>query len=73
MLAWLPEWLDLVQTPLPADSDFFEEMSRLLDPVGYQVLEENLALLPGESELSRTFTDFLWEMAPGLPGSYFGR
>ena len=27
-------------------------------------MEDNLALLPGESEASRVFTDYLWEMAP---------
>ena len=34
MLGWLPEWLDRVQNPLPADRVFFEEMGRLLDPTG---------------------------------------
>ena len=68
MLARLPEWLDRVQTPLPGSRDFFEEMARRLDPTGYDLLEESLGLLPGESETARTFTDFLWDMAPRVPG-----
>ena len=68
MLARLPEWLDRVQTPLPGSRDFFEEMARRLDPTGYELLEESLGLLPGESETARTFTDFLWDMAPRVPG-----
>ena len=68
MLGRLLEWLDRVQTPLPADRGFLEEMSRRLDPSGCAVLEENLALLPGESEASRAFTDFLWSMTPSVPG-----
>ena len=66
-LGRIPEWLDRVSTALPADAEFLKEMGRLLDPVGYQVLEENSALRPGESETVRAFTDYLWEMAPRLP------
>ena len=43
-------------------------MGCLLDPVGYQVLEENQFLLPGQSETAQAFTDFLWEMAPLASG-----
>lgn len=64
-LAWLPEWLDRVQNPMPSDTEFLEEMGRRLDPGGYGLLEENLGLRPGESETSRTLMDYLWELAPG--------
>ena len=68
ILARLPEWLNRVQIPLPAEAEFFTEMVRLLDPVGSSLLEENLALRPGESVPSRVFTDYLWEMAPLASG-----
>ena len=68
ILGRIPEWLDRVSTALPADAEFLKEMGHLLDPVGYQVLEENLALRPGESETVRAFTVYLWEMAPRFPG-----
>ena len=67
-LGWLPEWLELTSTVLPADAAFLTEMGRRLDPDGFGLLEDNLALLPGESATARAFTDCLWEMAPGLPG-----
>ena len=67
-LGRIPEWLDRVQTPLPAETEFFTEMVRLLDPVGSSLVEENLALRPGESVPSRVFTDYLWEMAPLASG-----
>ena len=63
----LPGWLNAVQAPLTLDRDFFEEMGRLLDPTGYEVLVESLGLLPGESETARAFTDCLWCMTPGIP------
>ena len=66
-LARLPGWLDCVQTPMPSDAGFFTEMGRLLDPEGCHLLGENAALLPGESEAARAFTDCLWSMAPGIP------
>ena len=66
MLGWLPEWLDRVSTALPGDAEFLTEMGRVLDPPGYDLLEENAVLLPGESEASRAFTDCLWSMAPGI-------
>ena len=65
-LGWLPEWLDRVSTALPGDAEFLTEMGRVLDPPGYDLLEENAVLLPGESEASRAFTDYLWSMAPGI-------
>ena len=68
ILARLPEWLDRVQIPLPAETEFFTEMGRLLDPVRSSLVEENLALRPGESVPSRVFTDYLWEMAPLASG-----
>ena len=71
-LGRIPEWLDAVQTPVTFDRDFFEEMARRLDPTGYEVLEESLGLLPGESEASRAFTDCLWSMAPGITSSRSG-
>ena len=67
-LGWLPEWLDRVQTQLPSDAGFLTEMGRRVDPGGFQVLEENLFLLPGQSETAQAFTDFLWEMAPLASG-----
>ena len=68
MLGRLPGWLDRVQIPLPAEAEFFTEMGRLLDPVRSSLVEENLALRPGESVPSRVFTDYLWEMAPLASG-----
>ena len=66
MLGRLPGWLDRVSTALPGDAEFLTEMGRVLDPPGYDLLEENAVLLPGESEASRAFTDCLWCMAPGI-------
>ena len=60
----LPEWLDRVSAVMPADSDFLAEMGRLVDPAGNDFLEEDLGLLPGGSEVRRTFDAHLWEMAP---------
>ena len=60
----LPEWLEQVSTVIPADSDFLAEMGRLVDPAGNDFLEEDLGLLPGESEVRRAFDAHLWEMAP---------
>ena len=68
ILGSIPEWLDYVQTPMPADAGFLTEMVRLLDPVGSSLVEENLALRPGEAVPSRGFTDYLWEMAPLASG-----
>ena len=67
-LGRIPEWLDRVQTQLPSDAGFLTEMGRRVDPVAYEVLEENLALRPGESATARAFTDFLWSMTPSVPG-----
>ena len=64
MLGWLPEWLDRVSTALPGDAEFLTEMGRCLDPAGYDLLDENLAALPGQSEARRAFDAHLWEMAP---------
>ena len=66
MLGRLLEWLDRVSTALPGDAEFLAEMGRVLDPPGYDLLEENAVLLPGESQASRAFTDCLWSMAPGI-------
>ena len=66
-LARLLEWLELTSVSLPSDAAFFNEMSRRLDPAGYEILEENLSLLPGESATSRTYTDCLWSVVRSVP------
>ena len=66
-LAQLPDWLDLTSVSLPSDAAFFNEMSRRLDPAGYEILEENLSLLPGESSSARTYTDCLWSVVQAVP------
>ena len=65
-LARLPAWLDWVSTALLGDAEFLTEMGRVLDPARSALLEEDAVLLPGESAASRTFTDCLWSMAPGI-------
>ena len=70
MLARLPAWLDYVQTPMPADAGFLTEMGPRLDPYGSALLEENSGLLSVESETSRAFTGYLWEMTHLIPGRY---
>ena len=60
----LPVWLDRVSSVIPADSEFLTEMGRRLDPAGYDLLEQNLAALPGQSGVRRAFEAHLWEMAP---------
>ena len=49
----LPDWLDGVSSVLPVESEFLAEMGRCLDPTGYDLLEANLGLRPGESEARR--------------------
>ena len=49
----LPEWLDRVSSVMPAESEFFTEMGRGLDPAAYDLFEENLGLLPGETVIER--------------------
>ena len=63
-LARLPEWLDRVSSVMPPESEFLTEMGRRVDPAGVALIEENLLLLPGESEIRRAFDACLWEMAP---------
>ena len=63
----LPEWLEIVQTPLPADAEFLSEMAGRLDPVGYEVLSENSRPSPSESLSAQVFRGYLWEMAPCVP------
>ena len=63
----LPEWLDRVQPLLPADLAFLAEISRRLDPACYDLLDDNLGLLPGETAIEREFRSHLWEMAPCVP------
>ena len=65
-LAKLPEWLDLVQTPLTGERDFLEGVGRRFDPAGSALLEENLGLLPGQSASARAFASTLWSMAPNV-------
>ena len=67
ILAQLPDWLDLTSVSLPSVAGFFNEMGRTLDPVAYEVLEENLSLLPGESAAARTYTDCLWSVVQAVP------
>ncbi len=62
----LPDWLDRVSSVLPAESEYLAEMGRRLDPGGAALLDENLGLRAGESEVRRTFEAHLWEMAPRL-------
>ena len=64
VLERLPGWLDLVSTVMPTESDFLTEVGRQLDPAGFALREENLALLLGESLAGRDFRNCLWEMAP---------
>ena len=60
----LPEWLYRVSSVVPAEARFLAEMGRRVDPAEYELLGENLGLLPGESEALRAFEAHLWEMAP---------
>ena len=60
----LPEWLEQVSSTMPAESGFFTEMGRRLDPVGAGLLDENLGIGLGESEVRRIFDAHLWEIAP---------
>ena len=63
----LPRWLEGVTSVMPAESDFLVEMGRRLDPAGVTLLDENLGIRVGESEVARAFEARLWEMAPCLP------
>ena len=65
-LARLPGWLDRVSTVMPAESEFLTMMGRWVDPVGAAKVEENLRLLPGESEVRRMFEAHLWELSPAV-------
>ena len=49
---------------MPAEAGFMADMARCLDPVGYDLMDENLGLRTGESEVRRSFEANLWEMAP---------
>ena len=62
----LPEWLEQVSSAMPAESGFFTEMGRRLDPVGAGLLDENLGIRAGESEVGRAFETHLWEMTPSV-------
>ena len=61
-----PEWLDRVSSVMPSDAKFLTEMGRIVDHAGYDLLDENLALMPEESEVRRVFEAHLWDMAPCL-------
>ena len=63
----LPEWLDCVSSTLPAEAQFLSEMGRRLDPSWADLVEGNLVLRPGESEIRREFENYLWEMVPCIP------
>ena len=60
----LPEWLDLVSSVMPAEAAFLAEMGRRVDPVVCDLLDENLGIRPGESEVRKSFESHLWELAP---------
>ena len=60
----LPAWLDRVSSVMPGQSTFLSEMGRLLDPSGADLVDENLGLQLGESEVRKAFKGHLWEMAP---------
>ena len=60
----LPAWLDRVSSVMPGQSTFLSEMGRLLDPSGADLVDENLGLQLGESEVRKAFQGHLWEMAP---------
>ena len=62
----LPGWLDRVSSVMPSDAEFLTEMGRVVDPAGYDLLDENVALMPEESEVRRVFEAHLWDMAPCL-------
>ena len=62
----LPEWLDRVSSSLPAESEFLSEMSWRLDPDGTELMNVNLELRPGETEVRRSFEAHLWEMTPAM-------
>ena len=47
-----------------AEKEFTTEMGRRLDPSGYDLFEDDLGLLQGESEVRRAFEAHIWEMAP---------
>ena len=57
-LAQLLEWLDGVQTPLPGDRSFLEEMAWRVDPEGCDLMEDSAGFLPGESTGSRPLRTF---------------
>ena len=63
----LPDWLELVSSMMLAESPFLSEMCRRLDTSGAELIDENLVLRPGESEVRRSFESHLWEMAPCVP------
>ncbi len=60
----LPEWLDRVSSVMPAEALFMSEMGRRLDPDGVTLLDENLGVRGGLSEVRRSFEAHLWEVAP---------
>ena len=62
----LPEWLERVSSVMPAEAEFFTEMGRCLDQDGAGLLDDNLGIRPGESEVRRSFDAHLWEMAPWI-------
>ena len=67
VLSHMPEWLDRVSSVIPEDSAFLSKMARCLDPDGTELLDENLGLGAGESEVRRVFEAHLWEMASFVP------
>ena len=55
--------LDRVSSVIPEELEFIAEIGRRLDLVGAILLDENLGIRPGDSEVRRAFDARLWEMA----------
>ena len=60
----LPRWLERASSVMPEESEFMADMGRCLDPAGYDLMDENLGLRPGASEVGRAFENWMWEIAP---------
>ena len=60
----LPRWLERASSVMPGELEFMADMGRCLDPAGYDLMDENLGLRPGASEVGRAFENWMWEIAP---------
>lgn len=65
----LPRWLERTSSVMPEESEFMADMGRCLDPAGYDLMNENLGLRPGESEVRRVFENWMSEIAPTVKRS----